>query len=221
MPTRLIREGILTSDRINRLSDAAEVFYRRLLSRVDDHGLFDARPAVLIAGLYPLRLKTTENKCLQLLAETVAANLVKVYEIDGKRFLKCMDTKWKIRSEPRFPVPTNGTKYLSCEQLFTTVNLDVVRCTLSETLDSTKNTKSKTRAQVKDEPSPELPDWLPIPQWEAWIHARIKARHPPTNFALRLALIKLDGFRDAGHSVAAILAKSAMNNWSDVFEPKD
>ena len=56
MPNRIIREGILSSDRIDQLDAAAEVFYRRLMSKVDDHGLFDARPAMLRASLYPLRV---------------------------------------------------------------------------------------------------------------------------------------------------------------------
>lgn len=89
---------------------------------------------------------------------------------------------------------------------------------------TTENQKQKTRAKKsngQDEPPPDLPDWLPLTQWQAWIEARTKARHPPTNFAKRLAIIKLDGYREQGHSVAAILAKSAMNNWSDLFEPKD
>lgn len=126
MPSRLIREGILTSDRINALSPEAEVFYRRLMSKVDDHGLFDARPSVLIAALYPLRLSTDVNTCLQLLSECVRAKLVRVYEIDGKRFLQMLDTRWKTRSEPKFPPPSDHCSVIGCEQLFTTVDLDVV-----------------------------------------------------------------------------------------------
>ena len=56
MPTRLIREGILSSDRVNLLDWGAEVFYHRLLNRVDDHGLYDARPSILRASLYPLKV---------------------------------------------------------------------------------------------------------------------------------------------------------------------
>lgn len=126
MPSRLIREGILTSDRVNALSPEAEVFYRRLMSKVDDHGLFDARPDVLISALYPLRRGTTENTCLQMLAECIKSKLLQVYEIDGKRFLQMFDTRWKVRSEPKFPPPVNGVSVISCEQLFTTVPLDVV-----------------------------------------------------------------------------------------------
>jgi hypothetical protein len=38
MPSRLLREGILDSEAVNALSFAAEVFYRRLMSVVDDFG---------------------------------------------------------------------------------------------------------------------------------------------------------------------------------------
>ncbi len=38
MPNRIIREGILTSEAVNSLSWEAEVFFRRLLSVVDDFG---------------------------------------------------------------------------------------------------------------------------------------------------------------------------------------
>ena len=122
MPTRLLREGILTSDRVDRLTAEGEVFYRRLMSKVDDHGLFDARPSVLRAALYPLRLEnTTENTCEQLLTECCNAGLIIIYQIHGKPFLKMVDTKWKVRSEPKFPPPVNG-----CKQLKTPVSLDVV-----------------------------------------------------------------------------------------------
>ena len=51
MPDRIVRQGILTSDRVNQLDWGAECFYRRLMSIVDDYGRYDARPAVLRAQL--------------------------------------------------------------------------------------------------------------------------------------------------------------------------
>lgn len=122
MPTRLLREGIISSDRVNELSAEAEVFYRRLMSKVDDHGLFDARPSILRASLYPLRLETvTESNCEQWLTDCANAKLILIYQIHGKPFLKMLDTKWKARSEARYPLPVNG-----CKQLQTPVSLDVV-----------------------------------------------------------------------------------------------
>ena len=68
MPTRILRDGILTSERVNTLDWEAEVFYRRLLSLGDDFGLFDARPAILRPSLYPLKLdqmrETNIQSCL-------------------------------------------------------------------------------------------------------------------------------------------------------------
>src|SRR3990167_11311858 len=56
MPNRILREGILSSERINTLSVHAELFYRRLLSVVDDYGRFFAHPALLRSACYPLRV---------------------------------------------------------------------------------------------------------------------------------------------------------------------
>ena len=44
MPNRILRDGILMSPRVNVLSSEAELFYRRLMSVVDDYGRFSAHP---------------------------------------------------------------------------------------------------------------------------------------------------------------------------------
>lgn len=89
MPNRLLREGITTSEKIDALSGEAELFYYRLLVHVDDFGRIDARPAVLIAKTYPLRVDRVKPKHVEeWLAEFEAANLVVIYENDGKRFLE-------------------------------------------------------------------------------------------------------------------------------------
>ena len=121
MPTRLLREGILHSERVDQLDAASEVFYRRLMSKVDDHGLFDARPSMLRASLYPLRLnRVREADVSRWMAACQKAGLIVLYEADGKTYLKMLDTKWKTRSDPRFPLPTAN----NCKQLQTTVSLD-------------------------------------------------------------------------------------------------
>jgi len=81
-----------------------------------------------------------------------------------------------------------------------------------------ENTKSKTKAQPA---KIDLPEWVPLDQWNAWIEARTKRRNAPTAWALRLAIIKLEHLRDAGYSPARILANSAFNGWAGLFAPKD
>jgi hypothetical protein len=123
MPTRLLREGILDSDRINLLDWPAEVFYRRLMSKVDDHGLYDARPSMLRATLYPVGTdRVREADISRWLAACEKAGLILLYEAGGKRFLKMLDTRWQARSEPKYPLPHES----GCKQMETTVHLDAV-----------------------------------------------------------------------------------------------
>jgi hypothetical protein len=122
MPTRLLRDGILCSERVDVLDAPAEVFYRRLMSKVDDHGLYDARPSMLRASLYPLRVdRVREADISRWIAACEKAGLIVLYEADGKPFLKMLDTRWQIRSEPKYPVPPEDI----CKQVKTPVHLDV------------------------------------------------------------------------------------------------
>lgn len=107
MPNRIIRAGIISSDKIDQLDFAAEVFYRRLLNAVDDHGLFDARPNMLRATLYPLRLdRVREADITRWLAACEKAGLILLYEADSKPYLKVLNTQWESRSKPKYPLPS-------------------------------------------------------------------------------------------------------------------
>jgi len=134
MPARWIREGILSSDRVDQLDDAAEVFYRRLMSKVDDYGFFDARPSMLRASLYPLRVdRVSDEQLLGWLTQCINAGLLLLYQVHGKTYLQLLDTRWSRRSEPKFPKPTSN-----CKQLRATANpitIDVVRSTYTKDVD--------------------------------------------------------------------------------------
>jgi hypothetical protein len=122
MPTRLLREGILTSERVDQLDAPAEVFYRRLMSKVDDHGLYDARPSILRASLYPLRLdRVREADITRSIAACVKAGVIVLYEAGGKPYLKMLDTRWIARSEAKYPLPPENI----CAQPLTVVPVDV------------------------------------------------------------------------------------------------
>lgn len=108
MPNRILREGILTSERMERLNWAEEVFYRRLMSVVDDFGRYYARPALLLAACYPLLLKKVSDSDIEKwLSACENAALVRVYPAeDGKRYLQLMDFKQQVRAgKSKFPQP--------------------------------------------------------------------------------------------------------------------
>lgn len=116
MPSRIIRDEILTSERVDQLDAAAEVFYRRLLNKVDDYGLYDARPAVLRANLYPLRIdRVREADCSRWIAMCEKAGLLALYHHDGKPYLQVLRVRWQIRAAPKYPLPPEDVN--TCKQV--------------------------------------------------------------------------------------------------------
>ncbi len=106
MPSRIIREGILTSERVNSLSERAELFYRRLMSVVDDYGRFSANLTLLRASCYPLKLDCVkEDSIKKHLAEAEGAGLIDLYTVAGKAYLEIQDFGQRIQSKSKFPEP--------------------------------------------------------------------------------------------------------------------
>lgn len=99
MPNRILRETILESEAVNRLGFAAEVFYRRLMSVVDDFGRFDARPGVLRCRLYPLKVDTVrEAEIARWIAECVKAGVIALYAVNGAG-----GSRWVAECDPAGP----------------------------------------------------------------------------------------------------------------------
>ena len=99
MPTRILREGILTSERVNELSPEGELFYRRLMSIVDDFGQHSANPTLLRSAAYPLKPDLyNEARITEFLRECEAAKLLQTYEVTGKRYLKMLDFRQRTRA---------------------------------------------------------------------------------------------------------------------------
>ena len=111
MPNRILREGIITSERVNALSWEGEVFYRRLMSVVDDFGMYTANAALVRAALYPLKLETIREANLErLISESEKAGLIRLYEVQGKRYLEVLNFNQQLRAKnSKYPAPEQGT----------------------------------------------------------------------------------------------------------------
>lgn len=96
----------MTSERVARLGWAEEVFYRRLMSVVDDFGRYYATPMLIRAACYPLLIdKVSDADVGKWLAKCAEAALVSVYPAqDGKRYLQLLDFRQQVRAkESKFP----------------------------------------------------------------------------------------------------------------------
>ena len=127
MPTRMLREGILSSERVNALSERAELFYRRLMSVVDDYGRFSANPTLLRSSCYPLKFDSVkEDSIKKHLAEAADAGLIVLYTVGGKPYLEIQDFGQRIQSKSKFPEPQGGSRDSTVENGASPGKTDVV-----------------------------------------------------------------------------------------------
>jgi hypothetical protein len=112
MPTRILREGIISSERVNQLSERAELFYRKLMSVADDYGRFFSNPISLLGACYPLRTDVCESDVKQFLSECVAVGLVAIY--GAGKYLVILEFRQQTRSKSKFPEPTESELLIKC-----------------------------------------------------------------------------------------------------------
>lgn len=106
MPNRIVRDGILRSKAVGRLSPLAQLFYRCLQSVVDDFGRYYADLEVLLSDCFPLRPKwATEELLAEWLIECEREKLVRTYAINDTKYLEIMKFGQRIRpgSKSKFP----------------------------------------------------------------------------------------------------------------------
>lgn len=151
MPDRIVRAGILDSDRVNMLSWAAEVFYRRLMSVADDYGRFDARPSKLRASLYALKLdRVSEPDIVKWLGECSKAGLVRMYTVNSKQYLEILDFNQRLRAmKSKYPAPGEQKQHSptsadNCGQM--TANVGGCR-----TNDGLKRNESESESETETE----------------------------------------------------------------------
>lgn len=68
---------------------------------------------------------------------------------------------------------------------------------------------------------PEIPDWVPVEPWNAFVQMRKDKRAPLTARAVKLTLRDLEKWMHTGQDPGAILDKSTQHCWTGIFELKD
>jgi hypothetical protein len=121
MPNRILKESICTSENVDRLSAFQETVFYRLIVTCDDYGRMDARPKLLASKLFPLK-DIRSNQIEDALRALTSAELVTLYEVDGKPFLqmKTWDRHQQVRAKKsKYPAPESGkqTSDINCNQM--------------------------------------------------------------------------------------------------------
>ena len=118
MPNRYVREAAITSKAVNSLSWQAEVFWRRLLNKVDDFGRFTAEPDLLLVEVFPRQLnRVREADIPRLLTDCEKAGLLYRYEAGDKAFLVMNQWECGRAQKSKYPPPPEHI----CKQMQTHV----------------------------------------------------------------------------------------------------
>ena len=148
LPNRIVREGILSSAKINRLSTPAELFYRRLINVVDDYGRFYGSPLTIRVACWPATPeKVTDQEVSNGLTECSHGPqpLILRYEVEGLKYIEIQNFGQKVRSKPKFPNPPVNILQADCEQVADILKADCKTSPLTNT-----NTNTNSEDQEKD-----------------------------------------------------------------------
>jgi hypothetical protein len=81
-----------------------------------------------------------------------------------------------------------------------------------------ESTTESTSKNIKQERLFELPVWVPLEAWSAYIEMRKKIpRAPLTERAIGMLIEELGRLRDAGEDPIAVLNKATMNSWRSFY----
>jgi hypothetical protein len=214
MPNRYIRESAIESEAVCSLAWQAEVFYRRLLNRVDDFGRFTASVPLLRASIFPLQLdRVRDSDIPRLLTECEKAGLLFVYSAGQKQYL--VMNKWEKgrAKQSEYPAPPAEV----CERMQTFVyTCKHARANVSDS-DSDSDTDNKGASP------PPLPDGLNTEAFRtAWADylAYRTAQHfrslKPVSVTKQLAECATWGEAAAIEAIRTTIR----NGWQGLFPPK-
>ena len=108
MPSRILKDSILTDKAFNSLTLTEESIYHRLLVSADDYGIFYADPILLLRILYPRKTDITEEIIREGLDHMEEAGIISRYTAEGEDYLKICswENNQRLRnSRHKFPVP--------------------------------------------------------------------------------------------------------------------
>lgn len=107
MPNRVLRDWT-KSEKVDKLSAKAEVFFTRLIMKADDFGYYSANVKILKSDLYPLRENMRSSEITPLLKECQECDLLGTYTVAGKEYLLIKDFGQRLRTmQSKFPKPTD------------------------------------------------------------------------------------------------------------------
>lgn len=200
---RTIKPEFFTSADIVCMTPLSRLFYASLWCEADREGRMKWDTRTLKLRYFP-----ADNCDIDAMAdELISSGLVIVYEVDGRLYAE-------IPSFKQHQVINNREAESSIPSR--------VKEASARVQGEGKGKEGKERKSREEIASVDLPDWIPIDQWSAYVEMRKFIKAPLSGRAVTLAINELAKLREKGNDPALVLDRSVMNNWKGLFEiPKD
>jgi len=94
-------KSYVDSEKVNAVSEGAENLYVRLIAQSDDEGRYSAEPKWVLAKLYTHRMLNglEASEVERRIDELWAVDLIRLYEVEGKKFLQLVNVFRTHRSD--------------------------------------------------------------------------------------------------------------------------
>jgi hypothetical protein len=221
MPQRLLRPGIVNSERWNAVSFEDQSFYIRLLTLVDDYGRYDGRPAVLAGQCFSVWNAQNPGHAIdaakvELMLSRLASDSVRLiewYEVEGKKVLQITQWQERIRDGAKEKWPPNPESAAGrCVPLLPTSSSS-----------SSSSSSTTTIGCWADEFGNEIPECLRTARFKEaltrWHQYRREIRKPYKRIGAAGCLKTL---AECGSSALAVktIEQSIGNGWQGLFPLK-
>lgn len=155
VPNRILREGLLDSDAIGAVSPGAEMLFVRLLLLADDYGRYDGRVSVVCRRAFVNRREVDEHMTAEWLAELQAAELIEVYEVDGRAFIEVLNFRQRTRAHgSKYPPKACTAGAASKENQTLTCRIDGHSTDVRQSNDGPARTYSYSKSKTRIPPLP-------------------------------------------------------------------
>lgn len=211
---RTIKPEFWRDELLAGVSPEAALLAIGLLNHCDDEGYFNANPKLVESDVFPLR--TLSITTTVLLRELSGIGYIEVFSgTDGKTYGKIVNFEKHQVINKKTPSKIKSLCKLQYDYGSPTEPLPTGKERKGKELEENAPESAATDVAFV------LPDWIPSDTWKAFIDMRKRIKKPPTEFAMKLIVGKLEKFKEQGHDIVAILEKSITSGWQDVFEPKE
>lgn len=147
MPNRVIREGLIDSDKLSEVGWAEQVLFIRLMLLADDFGRFDGRPEIIYSRCYPMdmeRVRLSDVK--KWVKRLLEMKLVLNYKVENKLYLLIPNFKQRLRiQKSKYPCPLEDIEELM------SVNCQTYDCQLTDRCQTDDRPESESETETEYE----------------------------------------------------------------------